>query len=365
MTASVVPRGTAASVARRSSAREPTPARRSRIELDTVAARWQLALDAAQQGLASAPASLPAAEVAHQRGLLVHEREETAALLARVARETGARATPWLSPVPVTPTLLGLSGDVQACLFDLDGVLTDSGVLHARAWAEVFDDLLFRLAEKTGWHFIPFDRDRDYAAYLDGRARLEGIHAFLTSRGISLPEGRPGDPPTAETAQGLARHKSDVMARSLGERSVVALPGARRYLEAAGRAGLRRAVISASDSTARMLEDARLGTVVDSYVDGETMRREALRSLPAPDVVVMMCRRLEVDPGDVVAFTRSRAGVAAARAAGVAVVGVAADPRAQLLEGFGAARCVPSLDVLLDHRLRSQPGRGARSRPTA
>jgi sugar-phosphatase len=112
-------------------------------------------------------------------------------------------------------------------------------------------------------------------------------------------------------------------------------------------------VISASDSTARMLDDAGLATVVESYVDGETMRRQALRSLPAPDVVLMICRRLQVDPGDVVAFTRSPAGIAAARAAGVAVVGVATDAHAQLLEGLGAARCVASLDVLLDPRLRA------------
>ncbi len=89
---------------------------------------------------------------------------------------------------------------LSAGLFDLEGVLTDSGVLHAWAWGEVFDEFLLRLTEKAGWHFIPFDRSADYSDYIDGRPRLEGVHAFLGSRGVRLPEGRVDDPAEADTA---------------------------------------------------------------------------------------------------------------------------------------------------------------------
>ena len=100
---------------------------------------------------------------------------------------TGARQLPWLSPVPVSKQMIGLPPSVQACLFDLDGVLTDSAQLHAAAWAQVLDELLLRLTASAGWHFIPFDRNGDYRTYIDGRSRLEGVHGFLESRGSVCP----------------------------------------------------------------------------------------------------------------------------------------------------------------------------------
>ena len=201
--------------------------------------RWQLALDAADHALAAAHGPVHIADAEGRRRELVQERLGTAQLLTQLGRLTGVQPLPWLSSVPVTPKMLGLPDGVTACLYDLDGVLTDSGVLHAVAWAEVFDEFLLRLSETTGWHFIPFDRGSDYRDYIDGRARLEGVHSFLASRGIQLPEGRYGDPSNADTACGLARHKGEAMARGLHQRGVSAVPGARRYLEASGHAGLR------------------------------------------------------------------------------------------------------------------------------
>jgi len=274
-------------------------------------------------------------------------------MLADLARAAGVRPAPWLSPTPVNAPMLGLPPTTEACLFDLDGVLTDSVVLHAQAWAEVFDELLLRLSESAGWHFVPFDRRADYRTYIDGRPRLEGIHAFLASRGIRLPEGRSGDPADADTAHGLARHKTEALARGMHERGVTALPGARRYLEAAGHAGLRRAVVSASASTLSMLELAGLAPLVEVSIDAAVMRREALRPRPAPDVLLAACRRMDVSPATAVSFTHSPAGVAAARSAGIAVIGVARGAYGETLQGFGAERVVASVDELLEHRLRA------------
>jgi HAD superfamily hydrolase (TIGR01509 family) len=322
------------------------------LELDTVAARWQLALDAAQRALSAAGPELPAADLSRRHRELEAERQQTAGMLADLARVAGVCPAPWLSPVPVSAPMLGLPASVEACLFDLDGVLTNSALLHARAWAEVFDELLLRLSEKTGWQFVPFDRDSDYRLYIDGRPRLEGIHVFLASRGIRLPEGRLEDAATVDTAYGLSKHKSEALARALRERGVTALPGARRYLEAAGHAGLQRAVVSASTSTGPMLELAGLTTLVETAVDADVIRLERLRARPAPDMLVAVCRRLGVDPEQAVSLTHSPAGVAAARSAGVAVIGVGRGAQAELLRGFGAERVVASVDELLDRRLR-------------
>ena len=197
------------------------------LELDTAASAWQRSLDRAERALGAASASLTAAELGQRRRALERERRETAELLAGLARIAGVQPAPWLSPVPVTTHMLGLPGGVGACLFDLDGVLTDSGVLHAWAWAQVFDAFLLGLSERAGWHFRPFDRDADYRAYLDGRPRLEGVHAFLDSRGIRVPEGRPGDAAGSRTATALAAQKSAILQRGLRERGVTALGGAR------------------------------------------------------------------------------------------------------------------------------------------
>ena len=169
-------------------------------DLDTITAQWQVALDSAERALRAADGSFATPELLRRTSDLVHERRQTAEMLVRLARLRGIEPPPWLSPVPVNTKMLGLPGTTKACLFDLEGVLTDSALLHAWAWGEVFDEFLLRLSDKTGWHFIPFDRDADYRAYLDGRPRLEGIHAFLDSRGIRLPEGRPDDPEKADTA---------------------------------------------------------------------------------------------------------------------------------------------------------------------
>jgi beta-phosphoglucomutase-like phosphatase (HAD superfamily) len=247
--------------------------------------------------------------------------------------------------------MLGLPNHVRACVFDVEGVLTNGGALHAWAWGEVFDDLLLHLSGQTGWQFVPFDRIGDYGAFIDGRARLEGIHLFLTSRGIRLPEGRFDDPAEAHTAYGLAKRKGEMLARGLRLRGVDALPGAVRYLEAAGRASLQRAVVSSSTSTLPMLELAGLATLIEERVDADAIRAEGLRSRPAPDQLLVACRRLDVRPEEAVSLTHSPAGIAAANAAALAVIGVGDGTRAELLEGFGAERVVPSLDALLDRRL--------------
>jgi HAD superfamily hydrolase (TIGR01509 family) len=313
------------------------------LDLDAVASRWQCALDAAERALLAARRSLPAADVEQRRRRLAAERLDAARELMCLGRAVGSKTVPWLSPVPVAPRMLGLPEGVRACVFDLDGVLTDSAVLHAAAWAEVFDDFLLRLSDRTGRYFVPFDPVADYRAFIDGRPRLEGIHTFLESRGIHSPEG----------ASWLARAKGEALARAMHRRHATAVAGTRRYLEAAGRAGLGRAVVCGSTTASAMLEQAGLATLVDACVDADTMRREGLRSRPAPDVLLAACRLLDVTPSDAVTFTHSPDGVAAGHAAGIAVVGVGDDAVAELLHGYGADPVVGSLRALLDRRLGS------------
>ncbi len=321
------------------------------LELDTVASCWQRAFDATDHALAAAGGLLPEAALQQERRALTHERQQTAAMLARLAQLADIHPAPWLSPVPVNRKMLGLPPTVRACLFDLDGVLTDSGILHARAWAEAFDGFLLRISERAGWQFVPFDRSADYRAYLDGRPRLEGVHAFLSSRGIHVPEGRADDTAEADTAYGLAARKSEALTRGLSLRGLNSIGGARRYLEATGFAGLKRGVVSASTRTLPMLELAGLAALVEERVDADVIRIERLRSRPAPDLLLAACSRLSVRPEETVTFTHSPAGIAAGHAAGLTVIGVGCGEQGELLRGFGADTVVGGLSVLLDRRL--------------
>jgi HAD superfamily hydrolase (TIGR01509 family) len=324
------------------------------FELDTVAWSWQRALDAAQDALNAEAAGwpgLPASELNRRRRGLAEEKRHTAHMLQQLAVTTAVRPVPWLSAVPVNRNMVGLPATVDACLFDLDGVLTDSGALHSDAWAHVFDDFLLRRSEETGWHFKPFAREADYDAFIGGRPRLEGVHSFLASRGIRLAEGLPNDPPDAETAHGLANHKRDLLAVGLRRRGATARPTARRYLQAARYAGLKLAVLSASTSTWTMLDQATLATLIDVRIDADTIRREHLRSRPAPDLLIAACEHLGVLPAQAVTFTQNPAGVAAGHAAGIPVIGVAEGTEADILSGFGAERVIPTLGALLDRQI--------------
>ncbi|MBV8930292.1 MAG: HAD hydrolase-like protein, partial [Mycobacteriaceae bacterium] len=142
--------------------------------------------------------------------------------------------------------MLGLPEQVRACLFDLDGVLTDTASVHKRAWKTMFDEYLRQRAAATGTDFVPFDPVGDYLTYVDGKRREDGVRSFLASRQISLPEGEPDDDPGAETVNGLGNRKNEMFQRTLREHGVDVFEGSRRYLEAVHDAGLATAVVSSS-----------------------------------------------------------------------------------------------------------------------
>lgn len=331
--------------------------REQRVDLERLSARWQRALDAAGSALGAAGESLPASEIRDRRAALAREAERTASSLRELARSTGGPA-PWLSPTPVTNRMLGLPASARACIFDVEGVLTDSSRLHAWAWGQVFDDFLSRVDERTGWHLIPFNRVTDYREHVENRSRLDGVLTFLGSRGIHVPVGRPDDGSDVDTAFGLAKRKGELLEGRLQDEVVSALPGARRYLEAARRAGLQSAVVYESASTLPMLERADLASLVDACIDAAVISSEALHSRPAPDLLLAACRRVDVAPENAVTFTSSPAGVVAGSRAGMLAIGVGEDAPRATLDGLGADRVVPSLRELLDPRLRTAEGGG-------
>ena len=309
--------------------------------LETISAPWRSAFDAAASALRAADASLEPAELRDRSRRLGGERAATVALLDAVARAEGvpARFSELLLSPAALKRLLGLPSTAIACVFDLEGVLVGSAAIHAAAWRETFDELIHARVEQTGGRFAPFDPRTDYPRHIHGRPRLEGVRAFLASRGISLPEGAPSDPPGAGTVHALANRKQEALLRRLDERGVRAFEGSKRYLETARDAGLRRAVVSASTHTDTILERAGLAGLVERSVDGSTIVAERLRPSPAPDALLAACRMLDVDPAHAVAFQTTADGVAAARTAGFGLV--VATGLADLLDRSSKLRWCP------------------------
>src|SRR5207248_7334990 len=113
--------------------------------------------------------------------------------------------------------MLGLPSRVTACLFDLDGVLTQTAKVHAAAWKQMFDDYLRRRASDRGEELVPFDGVSDYDEYFDGKPRYEGVRSFLEARGIQLPRCTTADPPDADTIAGPANRKNELVLTTIHE----------------------------------------------------------------------------------------------------------------------------------------------------
>ena len=245
--------------------------------------------------------------------------------------------------------MLGLPDEVSVCLFDLDGVLTQTAKVHAAAWKEMFDGFLRDRAERSGEKFVPFDAGHEYDEYVDGRPRADGVRTFLAARGIELPDGRADDPADAETVSGLGARKNDIVLKLIQESGVDPYEGSVRYLHAARDAGLRRAVVSSSTNCRNVLEAAGIADLLEARIDGLVAEREGLRGKPAPDTFLAGARALEASPDRCAVFEDALAGVEAGRAGAFAtVIGVDRTGQAEALAAHGATRVVSDLDELLE-----------------
>ena len=247
--------------------------------------------------------------------------------------------------------MLGLPDGTRACLFDLDGVLTDTASVHAAAWKQMFDEYLRIRAEREGAELRPFDVTSDYGPYVDGKPRLAGTDSFLRSRGIELPAGGPDDAPDAETVFALATRKNDLVQDKIVTVGVEVYPGSVRYLHAVKEAGLATAVVSSSANAEQVLRVAGLIDLIDHRVDGVTAKERGLPGKPAPDTFLAAAADLGVGIGEAVVFEDALAGVASGKAGGFGfVVGVDRLGHADALREHGADVVVSDLAELLGSR---------------
>jgi beta-phosphoglucomutase family hydrolase len=244
--------------------------------------------------------------------------------------------------------MLDLPKGITTCLFDLDGVLTQTAKIHAKAWKDMFDEFLRDWYARHDQPFDDFDRPTDYDEYVDGKPRLDGVKSFLESRGIDLPMGSPSDPADAETVHALGTRKNDMVLELIREQGVEPYEGSVRFAEQARDQGMRRAVVSSSTNCQDVLIAAGIEHLFEVRIDGVVAEREGLKGKPAPDTFLAGAKALGADRSEAAVFEDALAGVEAGRAGDFGwVVGVDRSGQADALRKRGADVVVQDLAELL------------------
>jgi beta-phosphoglucomutase family hydrolase len=232
----------------------------------------------------------------------------------------------------------GLPDVVDAVMFDLDGVLTDTASVHRAAWKSVFDELLAERAHASGGRFSPFTDD-DYLRLVDGKSREDGARAFLASRGLD----------DEELVRRTSRAKDESFAQVLHREGVTVFPDAKSYLESVSASSLRSAVVTSSRHGRDVIHRAGIDGLVDAIVDGNVAREHDLRGKPQPDSFVFAVGELGSTPARGAVFEDAVSGVEAGRAGGFAcVVGVDRVGHRDELTSAGADVVVSRLTELTD-----------------
>ena len=235
----------------------------------------------------------------------------------------------------------------DAVIFDLDGVITQTAVVHSTAWKTMFDAYLHELSRKTGRPLPCFDHQRDYLPYIDGQPRYQGVQSFLASRDIDLPMGTPQDPPTAETICGLGNRKNELFKELIHRHGVEVYPSSRSLIEQLANAGIAIGVASSSKSCAQILQLTNMDHFFQVRIDGEIAALSGLKGKPAPDIFTTACDQLGVAYDRAVVIEDAASGVEAGVAGGFAlVIGVARSNNKRELQAHGADIVVSDLGEL-------------------
>lgn len=189
---------------------------------------------------------------------------------------------------------LGLPDNIAACLFDLDGVITQTARQHAQAWKETFESVLH----------VPFDAVTDYDEYVDGKPREEGVTSFMEARGLT---------PDPATVAAIAQQKDARFLQLLHEQGVQTYPGTLRYIDQARKQRKKLAVVSSSRHTTEVLHAAKLESTFDAQVDGIVAERQHLRGKPAPDTYLKAASMLQTQAQNAAVYEDALAGVEAGR----------------------------------------------------
>ncbi len=256
-------------------------------------------------------------------------------------------------------------GQFEAIICDLDGVITRTARVHARAWKEMFRDYL-KEREQRGEERVEPYRDEDYFRYIDGKPRYDGVQSFLESRDIELPRGQPSDPPESETVCGLGNRKNGIFREMVKKGGVEIFEDNVEVIRRLAARGWKTGIVSSSRNCLTILRAAGLEDLFQTRVDGATEAETGLKGKPAPDYFLKAAEHLGVPPERSIMVEDAVAGVQAGRAGKFElVVGVDLNGQAEELRRNGAHRVVNKLRELFPEDYLRSPGGQAAELPGA
>lgn len=235
----------------------------------------------------------------------------------------------------------------KAAILDLDGVITQTASLHAKAWKQVFDeynDVRLTQGEEI---FTPFDIVKDYRRYVDGKPRYDGVSSFLEARTIELPFGSSDDKPGWKTVCAIGNRKNKLFNKLLNKEGAVVFEDAELKLRQWKQMGYRLAVVSSSKNCRGILKSVGLETLFDVLVDGVVAEEKHLAGKPKPDTFQYACQQLGVDVHSSIMFEDAEAGVQAGQSGHFGlVVGVARNYQNTALIHHGADITIDSFEEI-------------------
>lgn len=270
---------------------------------------------------------------------------------------------------PLSQRCRRLDGEcLDAVIFDLDGVVTDTRRAHEAAWKRLFDEYAQERGQERNPVYDPFTH-QDYLEHLDGKPRYDGVRDFLSSRGIDLPWGVPGDSPRRETICGLGNRKNGYFSDWLKEHKVDTFPDALALLHHLKEIGIKTAIISASKSCGEVLDNAGIADLFDAKVDGRVMAEQELPGKPDPAIFLKAAKRLKLEPNRTAVIEDALAGVEAGSKGGFAlVVGVDRSKNqkdSEALDTGGATLVTHDLRELIHDRQASEEAISLKKLPSA
>ncbi|MBE9492563.1 MAG: beta-phosphoglucomutase family hydrolase, partial [Bacteroidetes bacterium] len=183
----------------------------------------------------------------------------------------------------------------EAVIFDLDGVVTQTALVHSAAWKMMFDDYLKERERKYGEPFIEFTHKGDYLQYVDGKPRYKGVESFLASRDIHIPYGKPDDSTALETICGIGNRKNEVFNKILKSDGVNVYATTVSLIRKLKKKGIRIGVASSSKNCEQVLKAAGIEGLFETRVDGVVSAELNLKGKPEPDIFTLACDNLGVD----------------------------------------------------------------------
>jgi beta-phosphoglucomutase family hydrolase len=238
----------------------------------------------------------------------------------------------------------------DAVIFDMDGVITKTAVVHSLAWKRMFDEYLLYRESAHHEPYREFSHARDYLSFVDGRPRYNGVETFLKSRGIDIPFGNPDDEPRKETVCGLGNRKNEFFNRVLETDGVDVYTTTIKLVQELLNKGIKVGVATSSKNCAPILEKAGITRLFETRVDGVVSAELGLKGKPAPDIFTTACDNLRVKPSRAVVVEDAVSGVQAGFNGQFGlVIGVARENNSHELKANGADVVVADLaEVTVD-----------------